>query len=239
MGGFSTKKCVDPAHSQVRECPGSRAHGLHELSWRLGVLHGERHGARLLLLVAPGRVVWGWCVALPGLPSYPVAQKLSPVLTEHGVVFTRQFTDASVHVACSRCPHMEWATRAWQLYLAVIVAVSGCFLWRTIGFSGRCLGRNAWFDCGWFSVVSGCCLWSTFGFPWRCYGRYFLFDSGCMFCVSFERLFDEFHTFSMMQRTRINGEVCSADAPVYGLFHAAHTWNSCIISTTIRGRQWV
>ena len=29
------KKCEDPAHSVVRECPGSRAHGLHELSWRL------------------------------------------------------------------------------------------------------------------------------------------------------------------------------------------------------------
>ena len=52
------KKSEDPAHSVVRECPGSRAHGLHELSWRLGVIHWERHGVRLLLLVAPGRVVW-------------------------------------------------------------------------------------------------------------------------------------------------------------------------------------
>ena len=56
QGVFSTfprykKKCEDPAHSLVRECPGSRAHGLHELSWCLGVLHGERHGVRLLLLV--------------------------------------------------------------------------------------------------------------------------------------------------------------------------------------------
>ena len=58
----------------MRECPGSRAHGLHELSWRLGVLHGERHGVRLLLLVASGRVVWAgrcssWCPLLPSGPE--------------------------------------------------------------------------------------------------------------------------------------------------------------------------
>ena len=59
----------------MRECPGSRAHGLHELSWCLGVLHGERHGVRLLLLVASGRVVWaGRCSSWsPLLPSGPEA----------------------------------------------------------------------------------------------------------------------------------------------------------------------
>ena len=46
--------CEDPAHSVVRECPGVSAHGIHELSWLLGVLHGERHGVRLLLIITPG-----------------------------------------------------------------------------------------------------------------------------------------------------------------------------------------
>ena len=68
-----TKKCEDPAHSVVRECSGSRAHGLHELSWRLGVLYGKRHGVRSLLLFASGRVVWaGRCSSWsPLLPSGP------------------------------------------------------------------------------------------------------------------------------------------------------------------------
>ena len=77
---------------------------------------------------------FGLGVALPGLPSYPVVQKLSPVLTEHGLVYTRQSTDApgiiSVYVACSRCPHMEiWCIISlWPSYLAVVVAVFGCCL---------------------------------------------------------------------------------------------------------------
>ena len=96
---FPGKKCEDPTHSEVRECPGGQAHGLHELSWRLYVLHGERHGVRLFLLVAPGRVVWAGAL-LFRLPSYPVVQKLSPVWTEHGVVFARQSTDASGKFPC-------------------------------------------------------------------------------------------------------------------------------------------
>ena len=68
--------------------------------------------------------------------------------------------------------HGVWVIQSWPSYLAVIVAVSGC------------------------------CLWSTIGFPWRCYGRHSWFDSGYMFCFSFERLFDEFHTFSLMRWTR-------------------------------------
>ena len=35
---------------------------------------------------------------------------------------------------------MEWAIRAWPSSLAVIVAVSGCCLWRTIGFRGDATG---------------------------------------------------------------------------------------------------
>ena len=106
----------------------------------------------------------------------------------------------------ARCRlHPSVYGRLWKNlpYLAVIVAVFGCCQWCTIGFSGRCLGRNGWFD------------------------------SGYMFCVSYERLFGESHTFSMMRRLVFcsvvsvltqNGEVCSADSSVYGLSRAAHTW---------------
>ena len=62
QGGFRTfpqykKSAKIPRTSVVRDFPGTPAHGVHELSLRLGVLHGERHWVRLLLLVAPGRVV--------------------------------------------------------------------------------------------------------------------------------------------------------------------------------------
>ena len=97
----------------MRECPESRAHGLHELSWRLGVLHGERHGVR-------------------------------------------QSTDASGRISLSLwlvravCTWKHWCIISlWPLYVAVIVAVFGCCLWCTIGFSRRCSGRNAWFASGW------------------------------------------------------------------------------------------
>ena len=41
-------------------------------------------------------------------------------------------------MACSLCPHLD--KRCIISYLAVIVAVFGCCLWSTIGFSGRCYG---------------------------------------------------------------------------------------------------
>ena len=50
---------------------------------------------------------FGLGVAPPGLTSYPVVQKLSPVLTEHGVVYTRQSTDASGRISWSM-----WLARA-------------------------------------------------------------------------------------------------------------------------------
>ena len=101
--------------------------------------------------------------------------------------------------------HGVWAIRSWPSYLAVIIVVSGCCLWRTIGLSGRCLGRNAWLD------------------------------TGYMFCVSLERLYDEFHTFSMMRWTRIlqcclrsHAERRSVLSRCFSLwsFRASHTWKS-------------
>ena len=50
---------------------------------------------------------FGLGVALPGLPSYPGVQKLSPVLTEHGVVYTRQSTEASGRISLAM-----WLARA-------------------------------------------------------------------------------------------------------------------------------
>ena len=82
--------------------------------------------------------------------------------------------------------------------VSALVSVFGCCLWRTVGFSWGCLERNAWFTSGWF-------LRRVWVLPVRgdATGRNSWFDIGYMFCVSFERFFDEFHTFSMLRRTRI------------------------------------
>ena len=95
----------------MRECARSRAHGLHELSWRLGVLHGERHGVRLPLLVALDKVVWAGALLflISLLPSGPevFAGVDSARYRLHPSVCGRFWKNLPVCVACSRCPHME------------------------------------------------------------------------------------------------------------------------------------
>ena len=138
----------------MRECPRSRAHGLHELSWRLGVLHGGRHEVRLLLLVASGRVVWaGRCSSWS--PLLPVVQKLSPVLTEQGIV-----TPVSLWTRLEDfpglCGLLALSALGNMVHYFVMALVSGshcrCVWVLPVVFdwiSGRCLGRNAWFASGW------------------------------------------------------------------------------------------
>ena len=149
---------------------------------------------------------FGLGVALPGLSSHPVVQKLSPVWTEHGVVYTCQSTDASGRISLSMwlaraVRTWVWAIRSRPSYLAVIVAVSGCCLWRTIGFLWRCYGRNSWFA------------------------------SGYMFCIKFESFLTNFTPFlcygglvscSVVSVLTQNREVCSADAPVQSLSRCSH-----------------
>ena len=150
---------------------------------------------------------FGWFVALLGLPSCPVIQKLSLVWTEHGVVFTRQSTDASgKNSVCVACSHMEWAVRARPSYLAVMSLCLGFACGVQLDFPGDAWDAMLSSTVDGFSVVSGCC-----GVRLDLRGdatRNSWFDSGYMFCVSFERFFDEFQ----------KGEVCSADASDYGLF---------------------
>ena len=64
---------------------------------------------------------FGLGVALRGLPSYPVVQKLSQVLTEHGVVYTRQSTDASGRISLS-----VWLARAVHYFVMALVCGSHC-----------------------------------------------------------------------------------------------------------------
>ena len=163
----------------------------------------------------------GWALLLLVSPL-----KLSPVLTGHGVVYTRQSMDASGRISWSMwlaravCTWIWCIISLWPSYLAVIVAVFGC------------------------------CLWCTIGFPWRCYGRNSWFDSGYMFCVSFERFCDEFHIFSTLRRTPIlqyllspfsrRTEKCALLTPQFTVFFALLTQrNLDIISMTIHGWQWV
>ena len=175
----------------------------HELSWRLGVLHWERHGVRLLLLVAPGRVVWAG--ALLFLVS-PLAQ-MSRSYRRCGLS-TVSSSPVSLRTLLEKIPLSVWLARAlphmeiwciislWPSYLPVVVAVFGCCLWRTIGFSGY-----AW-DAMLVSTVevSPPCLGVACGVRMDFRRDNMLrpnswFDSGYMFCVIFERFFDEFHTF--------------------------------------------
>ena len=138
----------------------------------------------------------GWCVALPGLPSYPVVQKLSTVWTQHGVVYTWTLLEE----------FPARAVRTWSLGYSVLVLVSGCHC--------RCV----W-------ILSVAYDW-TFQ---EMLGRNALLDSGYMFCVSLQRLCDEcggLVSCSVVSVLTQNGEVCSADASVSGLFRAAHTWKS-------------
>ena len=203
--------------------PWNRAHGLHELSWRLGVLHGERHWVRLFLLVALAD--WfGLGVAPLGLPSHPVVQKLSPVLTEHGIV-----TPVSLWTLLEEfpglCGLLALSALGNMVHYFVISLVSGshcrCVWVLPVVFdwiSGRCLGRDSWFD------------------------------SGYMFRVSFERFFDEFHIFSTLRRTRILQYCLRSHAErrsVPSRCSSSRSFSRCshrnqdIVSMTVHGLQWV
>ena len=152
---------------------------------------------------------FGLGVALPGLPSCSVIQNLSPVWTEHGVVYTRHSTDASgkmslsVWLARAVC---TWKHGAFFRYgpLAVIVAVFGCCLWCTIGFSGA---RGAMLG----SPVDTCSASASRGSLTNF--THFLCCGGLVSC-------------SIITVLTQNGEVCSADAAVCSLFGAAHTLKS-------------
>ena len=160
------KKVRRSAHSVVRECPGSRARGSMSSAGVLAYFRGERHGVRLRLLAE-----WfGLGVTLPGVSSYPVVQKLSPVWTGHGVVYTRQSTDASGRISLS-----VWLARAVCIRKHGALFRCGPRIWQSLSlclgacgvqldFCGRCLGRNAWFASWMVSVVFGCCLWSKLDF---------------------------------------------------------------------------
>ena len=107
-------------------------------------------------------------------------------------------------MACSRCLHLEiWCIiSVWPSYLAVIVAVFGCCLWCAIGFPG-----DAW-DAMLGSQVDTCSASASRGSLTNF--TYFPRCGGFVFC-------------SIVSQ---NGEVCPADAPLHGLFRAAHTEKS-------------
>ena len=96
---------------------------------------------------------FGLGVALLGLPSYPVVQKLSPVLTEHGVV-------TPVSLRTWRYGALfRYGLRIWQSLSLCLGVACGVRLDFREMLGTQCLVRQ-WM----VSVVSGCCLWGTIGF---------------------------------------------------------------------------
>ena len=104
---------------------------------------------------------FGLGVALPGLPSYPVVQKLSPVLTEHGVVTPVSLRTLLEEFPCL-CGLLALSAHGDMVHYFVMALVSGsrcrCVWVLPVGYdwiSGRCSGRNAWFDSGWSPLCLG------------------------------------------------------------------------------------
>ena len=98
---------------------------------------------------------FGLGVAPLGLPSYPVVQKLSPVLTQHGIV-----TPVSLWTLLEEfpglCGLLALSALGNMVHYFVMALVSGshcrCVWVLLVVFdwiSGRCSGRNAWFPSGW------------------------------------------------------------------------------------------
>ena len=175
----------------------------------------------------------GWTLLLLVSPLTQWSQKLSPVLTEHDIV-----TPVSLWTLLEEFPGLcgllalqIWCIISlWPSYLAVIVAVFGCCLWCSIGFPGDAwdamLGspadglRRVWVllvskldSCG---DAMGAILGSTVDTCSASASRgsltnftYFPRCGGLVFC-------------SIVSVLMQNGEVGPADAPLHGLFRAAH-----------------
>ena len=104
---------------------------------------------------------FGLGVAPPGLPSYPVVQKLSPVLTEHGVVTPVSLRTLLEEFPCL-CGLLALSAHGDMVHYFVMALVSGSrcrFVWVLPvvydWISGRCSGRNARFDSGWSPLCLG------------------------------------------------------------------------------------
>ena len=173
-----------------------------------------------------------WCPLLPSGPE-AVAGVDWARCRLHPSVYGRFWKNFIVCVACSRCLHSEtWCIISlWPSYLAVIVAVFGC-LWRTIGFLWEMLGTQCLVRQWMVSVVFGCCLWSKLDFCGDATGAIpgstvdtcsASASRGSLTKFTYFPRCGRFVSCSIVSVLTQNGEVCPADAPVYGLFRAAHT----------------
>ena len=145
------------------------------------------------------------------------------MFTEHGVVYTRQSTDATGRISLSM-----WLARAVCTWKYGALFRYGPRIWQSLSL---CLGVACGVRLDFRGDATGAILGSTVDTCSASASRgsltnftYFPLCGGLVSC-------------SIVAVLTQNGEVCPADAPVYGFFRAAHAWK-CGHSVTIRGWQW-